>query len=343
MAEQKYKSESIFAAVDTQARKAFAPYETYRNFIVSYGPNVHRFVALDAQQYGFLLVSLLLSLGLFFSLQGDFYTGRHNWQPNYPDVWLSFVVILMLCGLIAGIACGELFRETRLFHAFDETSKAESLHLDSLVDKIYGIKSQNKVSDESKRRRAAWLVIISCYLVVTGLTGYQAFQKDNVFIAILTQLYFFGACLGGVGVFWLGRFILTIYAAARNRRAANHALALLRPEYELVATVYQGARQRFFDEHPELNNDESKVPPIPPLAAFMAQYPCREGIEIPKELLEPKKTDEDQPGEESAAAAPEPTPPPKDTPPEAEPDPFDQPEDSFGALDSNSDKNSEKL
>lgn len=332
---------------------------------------------MNAQQYGFLLVSLLLSLGLFFSLQGDFYTGRHNWQPDYPDVWLSFVVILMLCGLIAGIACGELFRETRLFHAFDETSKAESketLHLDSLVDKIYGIKSQNKVSDESKRRRSARLVIISCYLVVTSLTGYHAFQRDNVFIAILTQLYFFGACLGGVGVFWLGRFILTIYAAARNRRGANHTLALLRPEYELVAIVYQGGRQRFFNEHPEHNNDESKLPPISPLAAFMVSYPCREGIEIPKNLLQPKNPGEKEGDDGENTASQGPTPPSKDAPteandveakknespynpetgptamanpekpgPEVGVDPLDQPEAILSAIDSNSEANSEKL
>ena len=297
---------------------------------------------------------------LYFSLQGDFYTGRHFWQPVYPTMWMSFVVIVMAFGLVAGVACNELFRETRLFNALEDAPNGsiskETEQIDRLVDKIRGIRARNKISNENKRRRAAWLVMGFCYLLVSGLTGYHALKRDAWFVAFLTQLYFFGACAGGVGVFWLGRFLCTSYASFSNRRRANEALKALRIQYELVETVYRGAQQRFFEEHPDLKNEESKLPPISPLAAYMVTYPCLEGIEIPKHLLQPnelneKKNDygENIAEDQGSTAPPKNTPPPSEAiGPTNEPsvhkkDSLDNPEQLFSTIDTNSDANSERL
>jgi hypothetical protein len=318
---KRYTGPEIFFQCEVQGRRVLGLYETYRAM-----PRFPNEPGLTQQQVAQVIVASLLTVALCFTMQAEVYVNQGLMKAILDTRWLVGVIVVLAAGFVCSVIISELLPGTRLLTASIDNPVRSGV--DALMDKLKGVRRKGRSTLDLLRAYGVGFVVLM-FLFITFCSAYHAIKSGNWLQGIFPPLLFILDSLFGVGPVWLVTFVFNRFRVRGQNRRAEAQYQELEAAWNLVAELYNAGRERFFEEHPDLDGKPDKLPPVSPLAAYIITNPCFREVEIAEHLFR------------AAAASPPPQPKPaeKDT---AE-DPIEEAGPMFSAMDSDSEANNEKI
>ncbi len=317
----RYNSHEIFSQCDKQARLTLDPYERYQG-----RPVAQERGGLSQQEIGYLVLSGIMSAALWFTIQAEVYINKGLMTMVLGARWLVGVIVVLAAGFFSSVILAEHFPMTRLLTT-ESAAGPVSNSPDALMDRVRGVK--RKAGSHNARLRRHGLIFITVMIIGLGvLAVLQAVRTDNWLPAVFPPLLFALDSLFGIGPVWLAVFGGNRIRMYRRYRSSERTYAELAAAWNLVAELYEAAKVRYFEEHPEHVGKPEQLPPVHPLTAYMITHPCHRDVKIPSHLYGPD--------------VPPPAATPVAEPKNPVPDPIDDAKEVFSAMDSDLDANNEK-
>ncbi len=273
-------SKDAFSAMEKQARTTLSIFRRYIN-----GPKHPSIEELTQQKIAIAVCCLIAAVAYYFTAQAEAYLGMSNLHGSFgSEGWRTGVFAILGAGLFSSLLLSELIPYTRLITHSVPAETPERLK--TLIGQVLGIKSPSF-------NQQNWLAFITVAFI-TGMLAfiiYTAVQNnpdsENWLAITLPPLLFCLDTLFGIGPVWLLVFTILRCRMYWKRWRANRNYTRLEASWNLVAELYSGAQEWYFQEHPEINQRPEMVPPVSPLCAFIITHPCHENIVIPESIINP--------------------------------------------------------
>ncbi len=317
----RYKSHEIFHQCETQARLTIGFYQRYKA-----GPAIEEQPGLTQLEIGYLVLSGIMTAALWFTVQAEIYINKGLMTMVLGARWLVGVMVVLAAGFFSSVILAEQLPLTRVLTA-GTVAGAGFDAVDALVDKLRGVKRKTG-SPGATLRRYGLIFIAFMIVLLSALAALQGAQTNNWLPAVFPPVLFLFDSIFGIGPVWLVVFSCNRIRIRRQNRLAEQRYADLETVWNLVAELYEAAKSRFFEEHPELAGKVEHLPAVHSLTAYIITHPCHRDVEIPGHLFGPD--------------TPPPAAAPVVDPKDPAPDPIDGAKPIFSAMDSELDANNEK-
>lgn len=273
-------SNHAFSAVEKQANKTLSYLLRYLR-----GPKFLKDNGISKDEVWMLVGCIIATIAYTFTVQAEFFVAMAVMVDVFgKEGWRVGAFSIIGAGLISSFIVSEWIPFTRLLTKTSEDVAPD--RMETLVGQVLGVKNRDKY----EQSRIGYLAIGFILLMTTAISFFsiqQAIDTGNWKPVVFPPLLFLLDTLFGIGPFWLLVFtIKKVGILWRNWRAQGN-YSRVEEAWNLVSELYGVAKAWYVQEHPEMEQQQDRLPTVSPLAGFIITHPCHEDIEIPEHILKP--------------------------------------------------------